>query len=230
MLSAPTIVTFAQQRDEVTVIVNGERKFTADFKTSLEACRAMDLQLRSVAAQTMNPALAPISETGLKRSTGEIAFRQEFGKLLCIAGGKVVFEANTAPTEDGGPSIARRIWSAWKSATQQAELYSRNAKGEIVAHAVARDAAILHRAGAPMGITDHPAIKAEARGLARDDRDLRRFMKDRRRAVTGKASDEVLGAPVIGHDNRTPFQHASNLLVGLGRDARRALLSQLSAP
>ena len=59
------------------------------------------------------------------------------------------------------------------------------------AEAVARDAAILLRSGAPFGLTDHPLIQREAVKLAINDRDLRRFMPG------GVKSESVLGTPAV---------------------------------
>lgn len=60
-----------------------------------------------------------------------------------------------------------------------------------VALAVAYDAAILLRTGAPFGLTSQPDILKEAVKLARDDRDLRRWLPG------GIRSQEIVGEPTL---------------------------------
>ena len=224
-------VTFLREADSVTLVVNGVRVLTQGWAGALETCRALDMQLRDVLARGMAPERDPIGETGVTWRGAGLHFRQELGRVLVIGGNpeRLLFDMNTEPV-DGGPSIARQVWSAWVRVVREAELYSRSPRGGLVAEQVARDAAILHRSGAPVGITDHPAIQAEARKLAEGDRDLRRFMPDRRASVTsnGVVSDEVLGTPIVGLDLRTPFQRARALLAGMTPEAKRALLNPLA--
>ena len=59
------------------------------------------------------------------------------------------------------------------------------------AEEVARDNAILLRAGVPVGITNHQAILEEAKTIAVSDRELRRAMPG------GVKSREVFGTPSI---------------------------------
>lgn len=56
---------------------------------------------------------------------------------------------------------------------------------------IARDQAILLRAGAGFGLTDHRKIQSEAAQLAAWDRDLRRYMPG------GVKSQEQFGTPTI---------------------------------
>lgn len=59
------------------------------------------------------------------------------------------------------------------------------------AEAIAADDAILLRAGFPLGLTNHPKIRAESRKLAEHDRNLRRYMPG------GIRSKVHFGAPTI---------------------------------
>jgi hypothetical protein len=227
-------VTFLREGDAVTLVVGGRRVLTQGWAGALETCRALDMQLRDIVARGMAPERTAIGETGVSWRGAGLHFRQELGQILVLGGSpeRLLFDMRTDPTDGDGPSIARQVWSAWVRIAREAELYSRSPKGGLVAEHVARDAAILHRSGAPMGITDHPAIKAEAQKLASGDRELRRFMPDRRASVTsnGVLSDEVLGTPTVGLDLRTPFQRARTLLASLTPETRRAVLSPLTTP
>lgn len=60
---------------------------------------------------------------------------------------------------------------------------------------IAQDQALLLRAGVPIGLTDHPAIQAEAEKLAAWDRDLRRYLPG------GVRSAEVIGTPSVRRIN-----------------------------
>lgn len=59
------------------------------------------------------------------------------------------------------------------------------------AEAIARDHAILLRAGVPLGLTNDPRIQDEAAKLAVSDRDLRRYMPG------GVRSKEMVGTPTV---------------------------------
>lgn len=224
-------VSFLREGDAVVLVVGGRRILAQGWAGALEACRALDMQLRAIVARQMDPARPELGETGVSWRGAGLHFRQELGRVLVLGGNpeRLLFDMNTAPTEGGGPSVARQVWSAWSRIAREAELFTRSPRGGLVADHVARDAAILHRSGAPVGLTDHPKIKAEAKKIAAGDRELRRFMPDRRAAVTsnGVRSDEVLGTPRIGLDSLSDFQRARALLAGLTPEARRALLSPL---
>lgn len=86
---------------------------------------------------------------------------------------------------------------------------------------VARDHAILFRAGAPVGLTDHPAIRAEALKFARDDRELRRFMPG------GIRSTSMPGVPKIELDSRTPLERAKDAVRKMPPNERAALAETL---
>jgi hypothetical protein len=205
-------VGFQREGDGVLIVVGGRRLCTLGVKASLEACRALDKQLRSALSRTMNPALLVVGETGVFWRGQGLSFREELDTIVCIGGNpeRLLFDMNTVPTAGGGPSIARQVWSAWLGVTRQVEEW-------IERERVARDAAILHRSGAPMGIAHSPIIRAEAQKLATGDRDLRRFMPDKRRSVTsgGVLSDEVLGTPTIGHDTRSSAIRLTGILNSL---------------
>lgn len=90
---------------------------------------------------------------------------------------------------EGGPQLlpwrkAESLGSALIAAARQAEEVER-------AEAVAYDAAILARAGAPFGLTNHPQIQAEAAKLAAWDSRLRRAMPG------GVRSKEIMGTPAV---------------------------------
>lgn len=215
-------VSFLQKGDSVNVVVNGRLIMALGWKASAEACRALDQQLRDVVRQKASAIAVPIGETGIKWRGVGIAFRQEIDKIVVLGGNpeRLLFDMNTIPTAGGGPSIARQLWSAWLGVTKLAEEWATAPK-------VARDAAILHRSGAPIGIANHPAIRKEAQSIARHDRDLRRFMADNRTSVktNGVSSDEVLGAPTIGIDTRTPKQRLAAELAKLPPEMRKAALA-----
>ncbi len=82
------------------------------------------------------------------------------------------------------PQIARLLARALHAKASRAE--------EVIEHErIARDHAILMRAGAPFGLTSRPEILREAITAAHHDRDLRRYMPG------GVKSREVFGAPTI---------------------------------
>lgn len=81
----------------------------------------------------------------------------------------------------------------WEAALEVGKaLVSVGKKAEEWAKAleIARDAAILLRAGVPVGLTNHPAIRKEAKHIAETDDALRRYMP-------GIKSQEMFGTPAI---------------------------------
>lgn len=70
-------------------------------------------------------------------------------------------------------------------------IVARRAEEWVKREALARDAAILLRAGAPLGLTSNAAIQAEAAKIARDDRDLRRYLPG------GIRGTEIVGEPTL---------------------------------
>lgn len=71
---------------------------------------------------------------------------------------------------------------------------ARAAEEEAKALLIAKDHAILLRLGVPLGLTDRADIRAEAAGIARYDRDLRRYLPG------GIRSREHFGTPTIVSD------------------------------
>ena len=206
-------IQFIQVREPagVLLVVNGRRVCTLGWRTSARACEAFDAQLRQVAKLHINPNAPPTGETYTRVDGAVLAFRLEQDKILVLGGNpeRLLFDANTRPTgADGkGPSIARQLWQSWLAATRTADEWANREQ-------VARDAAILVRTGAPVGIANHPEILREANALADGDRDLRRFIQDQRGRVGlhGVASTVALGAPVVGHDSRSPYERARDAL------------------
>lgn len=82
------------------------------------------------------------------------------------------------------PPMAREFASALTAKAREVEEQERAAS-------IALDAAILLRAGVPVGITSDPKIRDEAGKLAAWDSDLRRYMPG------GVRSAEMLGRPSI---------------------------------
>lgn len=87
-------------------------------------------------------------------------------------------------------------WEGAKALAQALTVQANRAEEWAKAERVAMDAAILLRSGAPFGITDHPAIQAEAAKEAAWNRDLRRWMPG------GVKSEEAVGTPMFtSHPN-----------------------------
>lgn len=190
-------VQFIHEKTDVTLIVNGRRTITIDWKSALDVLRALNQQIRNVEAQAKDPMVLPLPETVVPVGGVGLAWRQEQGKILLIGAGRLLLDLPTARSEVG-PSIVRLFYQRWMQATKQAEELAN-------AESIARDAAILHRTGAPIGITSHPKIQAEAAKISDGDRELRRFVRDRR-------IGPVIGAPVLRHSTATPFERALQLV------------------
>lgn len=82
----------------------------------------------------------------------------------------------------------------WRKADELAALLrgqARRCEELEQAEQVAKDSALLLRAGAPFGLTDHPLIKDEARKIAAWDPQLRRALPG------GIKSEAQLGTPSI---------------------------------
>lgn len=183
-------LTFLTEGPCVVLLVSGRRALSAPWRVCDDLLSAITLAMQAHAAG--KPA------TYRQRIDGAMfEIHTEFDKLLLLAGPVRLFEANLAPC-DGGPSIARQIVNAWRYATRKAE-------ENEAAERIAMDAAILHRSGAPFGLSSLPAIREEARKLADGDRDLRRFMRDERNVAL------PLPAPTV-RGNVTPFERAATLI------------------
>lgn len=105
-----------------------------------------------------------------------LRIKQHYGRVLLIADGKVV--------ADMPWQAADQVSAALKSVARLAEEWDK-------AEQIAKDGAVLLRAGVPIGLTDHPRIKAEVAKIAVNDRSLRRYMPG------GVKSREVFGTPGI---------------------------------
>lgn len=203
-------ISFPVKGDGVLVVVDGRLVLELGWKASRDVCRALDRQIRNAEALARGEASAGSPETGVRIGGVDVSFRQELGRIVFIVGGRMVLDLRTDPAENG-PSIARRLWAEWRSATARAEEWAS-------AESIAFDAALLHRSGAPFGITSHPTIQDEARKISDGDRDLRRFVADRRRGP-------VLGTPTILVE--TKAQRAARLARSLPPEGRAALIAAL---
>lgn len=97
----------------------------------------------------------------LARSIKRVARNAPGQPILVIADGRTILDVPGHAVGD--------VLTAFVSRIRDAE--------EIEAHdQIATDAAILLRAGVPMGLTDHPVIRDEAAKRAAWDSDLRRYM------------------------------------------------------
>jgi hypothetical protein len=198
-------LSFRLEKDNAILLVLNQRALMkVGWKPSLEMCQALDAHIRNSEEQRTNPLIQPLGEICVQVGSTEVAFRQELGKVLCIGNGRLLFDmpTTTDAVNGDGKSIARHVWEHWTKITRDAEEADK-------AEQVARDAAILHRSGAPFGLTDNTLIQKEAKKLAEGDRDLRRYMVD------GIKSAEVLGTPTIFIDKRPPLQQALELAATL---------------
>lgn len=194
-------LNLSQRGEMIVVTIDGQPRLEVGWKLSLEICKALDLHIRNAEARHTDPAVLVLPETGIKQGSTEFTFRQELDKILCIANGQLLFDMNTTPTANG-ISIARHVWRAWLGVTKVVEEENLPRKDR---ERLQRDAAIFHRSGAPFGLTNNPKHQAEAKKLAEGDRELRRHM------ANGIKSAEVLGAPSIKQDNRSPLECALEL-------------------
>ena len=105
-----------------------------------------------------------------------LRIRQHYGRVQFVLDGKLVCEM---PWQS-----ALETCGALRSAAKTAEEWDK-------AERVAADQALLIRAGAPIGLTNHPAIRDEAAKVAAWDRDLRRYLPG------GVKSQEHVGTPTV---------------------------------
>ncbi len=193
-----------QQKDAVVVVVDGRRALELGWKAARELCTLMGAQLREP---------PPSGETSLRVGSAHLAFRRVprlptelEDTLLWIANGALLFSAPL--------SVARQIWTLFTGAARLAEEWAN-------AEAVAMDAAIMARTGAPLGLTDHPQIKAEAKKLAESDSQLRRYLP----IASPRAG--VLSAPRVFHDKRSAPDQLAALFAKGGTAQRQSILSKL---
>jgi len=83
-------------------------------------------------------------------------------------------------------------WQAALEVAGHIKSIAKLAEAEDAHEGLILDTAIRHRAGVPMGMSNDPRIKAEAKKEAAWNRDLRRYMP-----VPSVASKEVFGVPTI---------------------------------
>ncbi len=193
-----------QQKDTVMVVVNGRRALEVGWQAAREVCTLMGAQLRDP---------APSGETSISVGPAHLSFRRVprlpdeiEDKLLCIANGALLFDAPL--------SVARQIWTLFTGAARLAEEWAS-------AEAVAMDAAIMARTGAPIGLTSHPKIQAEAKKLAEGDSQLRRYIP----IASPRAG--VLSAPRVFHDQRSAPDQLASLFARSGAAQRQTILSKL---
>lgn len=108
----------------------------------------------------------------------QVTVRREGARVVLVAEGRAVLDL---PWQ-----AADRLAAALRAKAREAEEQDR-------APQVARDAAILLRAGAPLGLTSDPRIQAEAGRLAAWDSELRRYMPG------GIRSTAMPGLPAVRH-------------------------------
>lgn len=103
--------------------------------------------------------------------------RQEGGRVLVIQDGRAILDVPCGAVAD---AIARAI-------------LAKSREGEELQHAerIAFDSALLLRKGIPLGLSNHPKIKEEARKEAQSNRDLRRYLPG------GIKSKEQFGTPAV---------------------------------
>lgn len=193
-----------QQKDAVVIVVNGRRALELGWKAAREVCTLMGAQLRDP---------PPAGETSLSVVSAHLSFRRQpklanevEDMLLCIANGALLFDAPL--------SVARQIWTLFTGAARLAEEWAS-------AEAVAADAAILARTGAPIGLTNHPKIQAEAKKLAEGDSNLRRYIP----IASPRAG--VLSAPRVFHDKRSAPDQLAALFAKGGAAQRQSILTKL---
>ena len=94
-----------------------------------------------------------------------------------------------------GQLVADMPWDAALALAHALRIKAKEAEETIKAEAIAIDQAILLRLGVPIGLTDHPDIRAEARKEAAWNSDLRRYIPPGR--AGGLASQAEFGRPTI---------------------------------
>jgi hypothetical protein len=106
---------------------------------------------------------------------GSIRFVQDHSRVLIIVNGELIGDVTW--------QMLDQILDCGKSVARQAEEYDKAAE-------IAKDAALLLRAGVPIGLSNSPTIQDEAVKHALHDRELRR-------AIPSVKSEEVFGTPII---------------------------------
>jgi hypothetical protein len=82
-------------------------------------------------------------------------------------------------------------WRTWKILwTQAIQPWVQKAEEYELVEKIAKDTAIMRKAGLPWGFSDDPKIKEYAKWMVNNDRDLRRWMGS---GVKGVQSDVMFG-------------------------------------
>lgn len=190
-------------------ILDGRALVGMHWQVAGEAMVLLRQQIDSAARCAADPQATLIGETSCKFGSFELGFRCEQGRILFIGNGKLMIDP---PVE-----VALKIWQGTCAQRALAEEHEK-------AEQVAKDNALLLRTGAPFGLSDNPAILAESVKIARDDRDLRRFLPGGIRATA------LLGTPVVKHGDsgERPIDEVMRLLPALGLSGRRDILQRVS--
>jgi hypothetical protein len=200
-----------QDGARVMWIRDGRALVGMGWKVAREALVLLRQQLDNAARCALHPETIPLGETACRFGAFELGFRHEFGNVLFLGNGKLMFDA---------PVLA--AWDIWRATATQASLAEEHEKAEQIA----KDNALLLRTGAPFGLSDNPKILEESVKIARDDRDLRRYLPG------GVRSQAVLGTPTVIQGNAgqpaAPLEEILRLLPSVGVSSRQALLAKLS--
>ena len=112
---------------------------------------------------------------------GTANIRQEGTRVQVLLNGKLVIDLP---------------WDAAEALAKAIHVQAKRAEEWAKAQQIADDQSVLMRAGFPVGLSDHPAIVAEARKEAAWNSDLRRYMPSSIR------SGEVFGTPTISQQSQ----------------------------
>jgi hypothetical protein len=196
-------VVVRRESGVVVLVVNGQRAAELGVDTARAVCDALRPHVRGEGAD----------ETSVGQGVHQLEFRTQpkladegENMVLCIAGGRLLFDAPV--------SVASRIWSALCAQQRQLE-----EEQPVNAERIAFDGGLLLRTGAPFGLTDNSKLQQEVVKEAGHNRDLRRFLP-------GGVRGQVLAAPRIYHDSRSP-EDRIRMLARTSPQAHRRLLAAL---
>lgn len=105
------------------------------------------------------------------------------------------YELPNLPQADGGPSLARVLWTSLLAKARECEEQEK-------APQIVKDNAVLDRLGMPFGLSNDPKIKAATRHEALNSSELRKAIP-----LVGIKSAEVVGTPTI--ENKSKKETAS---------------------
>lgn len=92
-----------------------------------------------------------------------------------------------------GAIVATLPWQKANELARGLLAQAKRAEEWECAERIASDQALLLRSGVPIGLTEHPAIQAEAAKRAAWDRDLRRYLPG------GVKAQSIVGIPAVRH-------------------------------